>query len=123
MINIKSTCQLITSHVIKYGITALVCFAPHISNAVNFTPLPPYLSETKGAPMVMLNLSRDHQLFYKAYNEYSDLDGDGVPETQYSHSYRYYGYFDNRRCYTYNSTDNRFVPSRKENGASSTSPT
>lgn len=123
MINFKSTCQLITSYMTKCGIAALIYFLPHISQAVNFTPLPPYLSETKGAPMVMLNLSRDHQLFYKAYNEYSDLDGDGIPETQYLHSYRYYGYFDNRRCYTYSSAENRFVPSRKENGASSATPT
>nr|WP_315478275.1 PilC/PilY family type IV pilus protein [uncultured Rhodoferax sp.] len=91
--------------------------------AVNLTPLPPYLAETKGAPMVMLNLSRDHQLFYKAYNEYSDLDGDGAPETQYKHAYRYYGYFDNRRCYTYSTTANRFTPTRKENGPTTASPT
>ncbi len=94
-----------------------------IVQAVNLTALPPYLSETKGSPMVMLNLSRDHQLFYKAYNEYSDLDGDGAPDTQYKHSYRYYGYFDNERCYSYNTANNRFVPERKENGSAVTDPT
>ncbi|MDH6167263.1 type IV pilus assembly protein PilY1 [Variovorax boronicumulans] len=81
--------------------------------AVNFTPLPPYLTETKGSPMVMLNLSRDHQLFYKAYNEFSDLDGDGVVETQYKHSYNYYGYFDNQRCYLYSTANNRYESARK----------
>ncbi|MEJ8821832.1 PilC/PilY family type IV pilus protein [Variovorax humicola] len=81
--------------------------------AVNLTPLPPYLTETKGSPMVMLNLSRDHQLSYKAYNEFSDLDGDGVIETQYSHTFRYYGYFDNQRCYTYDTSANVYVPTRK----------
>lgn len=80
------------------------------SQAVNFTPLPPYLTETKGSPMVMLNMSKDHQLFFKAYNEFSDLDGDGVIETTYKHSYKYYGYFDNQRCYNYNTSDNRYVP-------------
>jgi type IV pilus assembly protein PilY1 len=84
-----------------------------IASAVNFTPLPPYLTEIKGAPMVMLNMSRDHQLFFKAYNEYSDLDGDGVIETQYKHAYKYYGYFDNERCYEYNTTSNRYIPTRK----------
>jgi type IV pilus assembly protein PilY1 len=83
------------------------------TQAVNLTPLPPYLTETKGAPMVMLNLSRDHQLSYKAYNEFSDLDGDGTIETQYSHAYKYYGYFDNERCYRYNTTSNTYVPTRK----------
>lgn len=80
------------------------------TQAVNFTPLPPYLTEIKGAPMIMFNMSRDHQLFFKAYNEYSDLDDDGEVETQYKHSYKYYGYFDNQRCYTYNTTDHRYVP-------------
>ncbi|WP_213957186.1 PilC/PilY family type IV pilus protein [Variovorax sp. dw_954] len=83
------------------------------ASAVNLTPLPPYLTETKGSPMVMLNLSRDHQLSYKAYNEFSDLDGDGVIETQYSHTYKYYGYFDNQRCYTYDTGANYYVPTRK----------
>ena len=87
------------------------------TQAVNFTPLPPYLTEIKGAPMIMLNMSRDHQLFYKAYNEYSDLDEDGLVETQYKHSYKYYGYFDNQRCYTYNTTDNQYEPVGKVDAA------
>jgi len=83
------------------------------TQAVNLTPLPPYLTETKGSPMVMLNLSRDHQLSYKAYNEFSDLDGDGTIETQYSHAYSYYGYFDSERCYSYSTATNTYVPTRK----------
>ncbi len=81
--------------------------------AISLTPLPPYITETKGAPMVMLNMSKDHQLFFKAYNEFSDLDGDGVVETQYKHSYKYYGYFDNERCYSYNITSQRYIPETK----------
>jgi type IV pilus assembly protein PilY1 len=87
--------------------------------ALNITPLPPYLAETKGTPMIMINLSKDHQLFYKAYNEYSDLDGDGELETQYKHSYRYYGYFDNQRCYVYDTTNELYVPTRKVNATDS----
>jgi type IV pilus assembly protein PilY1 len=98
------------------GASALLAFS---TQAVNFTPLPPYLTEIKGAPMVMLNLSRDHQLFFKAYNEYSDLNNDGLVETQYLHSYRYYGYFDNQRCYTYSTADNRYTPTRKVNASDS----
>jgi len=103
----------------------LAAIAGHglVAGAVNLTPLPPYLAETKGAPMVMLNMSKDHQLFYKAYNEFSDLDGDGVADTQYKHTYRYYGYFDNRRCYSYSTTNNRFVPTRKENASTAANPT
>lgn len=61
-------------------------------------------------PIMMLNMSNDHQLFFKLYNDYTDLDPDednGV-ETTYSHSYDYYGYFDSNKCYTYNNS--RFEP-------------
>lgn len=61
-------------------------------------------------PMVMLNLSKDHQLSYKAYNDFTDLDGDGTPETTYQHSFNYYGYFDPLKCYTYSTANARFVP-------------
>ncbi|MDO8449059.1 MAG: PilC/PilY family type IV pilus protein [Rhodoferax sp.] len=113
----------LVSRMLKAAALLAAGFVAFSAHAINLTPLPPYLSETKGSPMVMLNLSRDHQLFYKAYNEYSDLDGDGLPETQYKHTYRYYGYFDNQRCYTYNTSTNRFVPARKENASTATDPT
>ncbi|MDR7091133.1 pilus assembly protein [Cellvibrio fibrivorans] len=62
-------------------------------------------------PIMMLNMSKDHQLYYKIYDDYSDLDGGGE-DTTYKNSYDYYGYFDSEKCYTYNTTSNRFVPSR-----------
>ena len=61
-------------------------------------------------PKVMLTLSKDQQLFKKAYNDYSDLDGDGVIEATYKHSIDYYGYFDPKKCYIYR--NNRFEPER-----------
>ena len=50
----------------------------------------------------MINMSNDHQLFYKAYDDWSDVDpvADGVPDTTYKHSIEYYGYFDAYKCYT-----------------------
>ena len=45
-------------------------------------------------PLVMLDISKDQQLYKKAYNDYSDLDNDGKLETTYKHSIDYYGYFD-----------------------------
>lgn len=115
--------QQLHAAVIKCTVASVLLGQSLLASAVNLTPLPPYLAETKGSPMVMLNVSKDHQLFYKAYNEFTDLDGDGQPETTYKHSFRYYGYFDNHRCYTYNTTTNRFVPTRKENAANATDPT
>lgn len=74
--------------------------------------IPPNVAVKAAAPMIMLNMSRDHQLFYRAYNEFTDLDGDGEPETGYKHSIVYGGYFDGGKCYTYDTTNLRFNPSR-----------
>ena len=59
-------------------------------------------------PMVMLDITKDHQLHFKAYNDYTDLDGDGTIERTYKHSISYYGYFDTHQCYTYDTTANIF---------------
>jgi len=59
-------------------------------------------------PRIMLNLSNDHQLYFKAFDDYSDLDGDGAADTTYDHTIDYYGYFDSDKCYSYNS--GRFEP-------------
>lgn len=66
-------------------------------------------------PLVMLAISKDQQLYKKAYNDYTDLDGDGVLETTYKHSVDYYGYFDSFKCYNYSTstltTTKHFIPS------------
>ncbi len=64
-------------------------------------PVPPNVADLKRQPMVVLNMSKDHQLFYRAYNEYTDIDFDGIPDTTYNHSINYYGYFDYSKCYLY----------------------
>lgn len=61
-------------------------------------------------PLVLLALSKDQQLYKKAYNDYSDLDGDGQFETTYKHTIDYYGYFDPYKCYSYDTTNNWFSP-------------
>lgn len=75
----------------------------------------PMFTGTSVPPLVMLDISKDQQLFKKAYNDYSDLDGDGTPETTYKHAIDYYGYFDPYKCYTYSTTNNRFEPSSVSN--------
>ncbi|MEZ7862449.1 MAG: PilC/PilY family type IV pilus protein [Aeromonadaceae bacterium] len=54
------------------------------------------------APLVMLVMGRDHTLFYEAYNDTVDLDGDGKIDTRFKPSIRYAGYFDSSKCYSYN---------------------
>src|SRR6185436_3354771 len=61
-------------------------------------------------PQVMLTISKEQQLFKKAYNDYSDLDEDGQLETTYKHDIDYYGYFDSFKCYNYDTGRQMFVP-------------
>lgn len=89
----------------------LIC--AEVSSNVNsyFESTPLNLTSNDVSPLVMLNASRDHQLSYKAYTDYADLDGNGVPETTYTDSIDYYGYFDSNKCYTYSTTYDRYIPS------------
>lgn len=76
-------------------------------------PDKPLFSSYSASPIVMLDVSRDHQLFYKAYNDYSDLNGNGVletTETTYNNGFLYYGYFDSTKCYSYSSGNKKFSP-------------
>ena len=72
------------------------------------TPL--FLTE-KVPPLNMLVMGRDHKLYYEAYNDHSDLNGDGVLDLTYSPGrIDYFGYFDSYKCYDYDSGAGRFEP-------------
>ena len=77
-------------------------------NSVDYVSTPPATSPP--TPLAMLTMSNDHQLYYKAYTDWTDLDGDGEAETTYKNSFDYYGYFDPDKCYEYDSADGRFEP-------------
>ncbi|ALN58920.1 Type IV pilus assembly protein [Lysobacter enzymogenes] len=51
-------------------------------------------------PLMMMVMSRDEQLFMKAYADYTDLDGDGLLDTTYQNKFSYSGYFDPDLCYS-----------------------
>lgn len=77
-----------------------------------YTAFPPFINNTV-PPLVMLLASKDHRLFLKAYNDITDLDGDGVVDTIYKDTIQYDGYFDWTKCYTYKSSASpsaRFEP-------------
>lgn len=77
----------------------------------DYTSSPPFLAPAV-PPMVMMLMGRDHKLYYEAYNDASDIDGDGQLDIGYKHSIDYYGYFDAYKCYDYDSTGTaKFVPS------------
>src|SRR5882672_11243518 len=64
------------------------------------------------APLNLLVMGRDHKLYYEAYNDHADLNGDGVIDVGYKPDViDYFGYFDSRKCYQYLS-GNWFYPTR-----------
>src|SRR6185437_8571887 len=70
--------------------------------------LQPVINSTTVPPLVLLVMSRDEQLYNKAYTDYTDLhqgeDGDpGTINSTYDDTFDYAGYFDPNLCYTYNS--------------------
>ena len=69
--------------------------------------VPPFVSQSV-PPLVMLEVGREHKLYYEAYNDASDFDEDGELDVDYKHSIDYYGYFDYNKCYTYGS--GKFTP-------------
>jgi type IV pilus assembly protein PilY1 len=89
--------------------TALAVETPY--STAQMAAYPPNLKAVGGAPMMMLVASRDHTLFAPIFTDFEDLDGDGVMDTTYKPSFRYYGYFEQDKCYVFNSATTRFEPS------------
>lgn len=78
----------------------------------NYVSIPPFVS-SGAPPLVMLVMGRDHKLYYEAYNDASDLNGDDKLDIHYTPSIDYYGYFDSNKCYDYSTTNKRFEPKSK----------
>ena len=83
---------------------------------LNIADTPLFLNSVV-APLNMLVVGRDHKMFYEAYADHSDLDGDGTLDVGYqgyvlkadgTFKINYFGYFDSFKCYAYNS--GVFVP-------------
>ncbi len=70
----------------------------------------PLISTQSVAPLVLLTVGRDEKLSFPAYNDYSDIDGDGVTDVGYKPNIQYYGYFDSYKCYDYIASDSVFRP-------------
>jgi type IV pilus assembly protein PilY1 len=51
-------------------------------------------------PVVMLVAGKDHKMFYAAYDDRTDLDGDGVIDIRFNPRIVYYGLFDSKLCYS-----------------------
>ena len=69
----------------------------------------PLFTQSAQPPLNMLVMGKDHKIYYEAYNDASDLNGDGALDVGYKPaSIDYYGYFNSNVCYTY--ADGRFAP-------------
>jgi len=80
------------------------------AHAFSIAQEPLFLTQAQ-PPLVMINMARDHRLYYESYNDYSDLNGDGRLDVGYKPAeINYYGYFDSFKCYQYSSANRRFNP-------------
>jgi len=95
--------------VLALAIVLSVAAQPAPAALLNLAQTPLFVS-TNIPPKVLLTVSKDQQLFKKAYNDYTDLDGDGQIESTYKHAIDYYGYFDAKKCYAYSTARQRFEP-------------
>ena len=89
---------------------ALVVSAAALAQTIPDVPLGTRATVT---PLTMLVMGKDHKLFYEAYNDASDLDGDGVLDIRFRPEITYYGLFDSTLCYTHsggNATNDLFRP-------------
>lgn len=105
----KSICMAVILALFAAG--WIMAFPPRAraANASDYTVQPPFVTNTV-TPLVMLVMGRDHKLYFEAYNDASDLDGDGTLDLRYNPSIDYYGYFDSYKYYEYDSSDERFEP-------------
>lgn len=85
--------------------------------------VPPNISSASAKPMMMLTASKDHTLFGPAYNDFEDIDGDGTIDTTFKPTFKYYGYFDSTKCYSYSTANSRFEPEEATTGSNYGCPT
>ncbi len=82
--------------------------------------IPPNITTTSNKPMLVLAASKDHTLFGPIYTDFEDVDGDGVIDTTFIPTFKYYGYFDSTKCYAYSTTNSRFEPAALANVVTAT---
>lgn len=125
---------MMTRHrLMSYFATFLACLIGLIATSVKALPLEisdvPLFIGGNGTPLTLIIMGRDHKLYYEAYNDASDLNGDSVIDVGYKPDLQewnpiagtckqdadgnclplnYYGYFDSHKCYSY--TNGRFEP-------------
>lgn len=71
------------------------------------------------APLVLLTVARDHSMAFPAYNDMTDLNGDGILDIGFNPTFPYLGLFNPKYCYIYISTGSQinqyFKPAAQAN--------
>lgn len=83
------------------AIAGLMVFFAAATTALTI-PNQPLSIQQAATPMIMLGFGRDHRLYYEAYNDASDIDGDGSIDIRFKPYIEYLGLFDSGLCYTHN---------------------
>lgn len=92
---------------------AVLTFSSGLSAQVATVPIAqsPLFVAAQVPPLNMLVVGKDHKIYYEAYNDASDLNGDGVLDVGYKPTQiDYFGYFNSNACYLWDAADNRFEP-------------
>jgi len=87
---------------LRYATAASFLISAGVANAVLSIPDTPLISTKIAKPLTMIVAAKDHKLFYEAYNDASDVDGDGVLDIRFKPGITYYGLFDSTLCYKHN---------------------
>ena len=89
-------------------------FGLGVAAAAPTIPEHPLITSQSSIPLSMMVVGRDHTLFYEAYNDASDVDGDGTLDTRFKPTITYYGLFDSGLCYAHSGGSGdtgKFTPS------------
>ena len=96
-------------------VAGLLVLGTSAQATIDISKVPLFVSDAV-PPLNMLVVGRDHKLYYEAYNDASDLNGDGVIDVGYKGylpddqgGIDYFGYFNSYVCYDY-SSGGTFVP-------------
>lgn len=126
---ISSARNHVFSHQLFTGLFSALLSLGVVHSAYSAPAQAPLFQANPVKPIMMLNMSKDHQLYFKIYDDYADITDsnrllpsgsnnpnyggaipDGIPDTTYVHKYEYYGYFDSAKCYIYSTARQRFEP-------------
>ena len=94
----------IFSSAVRWGLVAASFAAAVTTHAELIIGKVPLSSQVTAKPLIMLAMGKDHRMFYEAYNDASDIDGDGSIDIRFKPGslVPYSGLFDPQLCYSHN---------------------